>query len=118
MVRQRVHGRGGRSCLGTAVRNVFPILALAANAAMADPLAVASYGLDLSKPQPFTGYETPQAREWFPPGARRFDLDATLALITAVAQHAQTDLLHRAIESYRRAVGIGYPKSACWPASS
>jgi hypothetical protein len=96
--------------LGTAVSNVFPILALAANAAMADPLAVASYGLDLSRPQPFVGYQTPQAHEWFPPGARRFDLDATLALITAVGQHPQTGLLHRAIESYRRALGHWVPE--------
>jgi hypothetical protein len=59
--------------LGTPVRNVYPILALAANAAMADPLAIASYGLDLSRPQPFMGYEMPQAHEWFPPGARKLD---------------------------------------------
>jgi hypothetical protein len=96
--------------LGTAIRNVFPVLSLAANAAMADPLAVASYGLDLSRPQPFTGYETPQAHEWFPPGARRFDSEATLALLTAVGQHPQTDLLHRAIEAFRRAVGHWVPE--------
>jgi hypothetical protein len=114
-----IHGEirgGGESLgeaeqrLGTAVRNVFPILALAANAAMADPLAIASYGLDLSRPRPFIGYETPQAHDWFPPGARRFDLDATLALSTAVGQHPQTSLLHRAIESYRRAVGHWVPE--------
>jgi hypothetical protein len=96
--------------LGAAVRNVFPVLSLAANAAMADPLAVASYGLDLSTPQPFTGYETPQAHDWVPPGARRFDLEATLALLTAVGQHPHTDLLPRAIESYRRAVGHWVPE--------
>jgi hypothetical protein len=96
--------------LGPALGNVFPVLALAGNAAMADPLAVASYGLDLSEPQPFTGYETPQAHEWFPPGGRRFDLDATLALMTAVGQHQQTDLLHRAIEFYRRALGHWVPE--------
>jgi hypothetical protein len=96
--------------LGTAIRNVFPVLALAANVAIADPLAIASYGLDLSRPQPFTGYETPQAHEWFPPGARRFDVEATLALATAVGQHPQTDLLHRAIETYRRALGHWVPE--------
>jgi hypothetical protein len=96
--------------LGASVRNVFSILAVASNAAMRDPLAVASYGLDLSRPQPFTGYETPRADEWFPPGARRFDVEATLALMTAVGHHPQTDLLHRAIESYRRAVGHWVPE--------
>ena len=96
--------------LGTLVRNVFPLLALAANAAVADPLAVASYGLDLSRDQPFIAYETPQAHEWFPPGARRFDLDATFSLLAAVGQHPQSALLQRAIESYRRALGHWVPE--------
>jgi hypothetical protein len=114
-----IHGeiRGAAESLGEAearlrgtVGNVFPVLALAGNAAMSDPLAVASYGLDLSEPQPFIGYETPQANEWFPPGGRRFDADATLALLVAVGQHPQTDLLHRAIELYRRALGHWVPE--------
>lgn len=114
-----IHGEirgGGESLgeaeirLGTAIRNVFPLLALAANAAIADPLPVASYGLDLSTEQPCTAYETPQAHEWFPPGARRFNPGEVLALIEAVGQHPQTGLLHRAIESYRRALGHWVPE--------
>jgi hypothetical protein len=96
--------------LAQAIGNVLPILALAANAAIADPLAVVAHGIDLTEPQPFRGYGTPQASEWFPPGKRRFDAEATLALIEAVGQHPQTDLLHRAVEAYRRALGNWIPE--------
>jgi len=44
------------------------VIAVASNAAVADPLAVAFYGLELSTPQPFIGYETPRAETWFPAG--------------------------------------------------
>jgi len=60
-----------------------PLIALASNGAVDDPLAVATYGLDLTNPQPFIGYQTPRATDWFPPGARKIDTAATLALMTA-----------------------------------
>ncbi len=96
--------------LANAISNVLPLLALASNAAIADPLAVVAHGLDLTEPQPFRGYSTPLASEWFPPGKRRLDPEATLALIEAVGQHPQTDLLHRAVEAYRRALGHWIPE--------
>jgi hypothetical protein len=96
--------------LANSIGNTLPILSLAANAGIADPLPVAIYGIDLAEPQPFLGYSTPRATEWFPPGGRRIDVDATYALMAAVGQHPQTDLLHRAIESYRRAVGHWVPE--------
>ncbi len=52
--------------LAQAIGNTLPLIALASNAAVADPLAVAAHGLDLTEPQPFVGYRTPSASEWFP----------------------------------------------------
>lgn len=96
--------------LGQAISSVLPVLALASNAAIADPLAVVAHGVDLTEPQPFRGYRTPKATEWFPPGKRSFDAEATLALMEAVGRNPQTDLLHRAIEAYRRALGHWIPE--------
>ncbi len=96
--------------LSNAIAGVYPILALAGNAAVADPLALASYGLDISSPQPAIFYQTPVATRWFPPGGRRFDLEATFALICAIGQHPQSALLLRAVESYRRALGHWIPE--------
>jgi hypothetical protein len=79
--------------------------ALAGNAAIADPLAVASYGTDLSEPQPFTGYRTPEPSEFFPPGDRRFDLQSTGASVAAIGAYPETELLRRAAEAYRHALG-------------
>jgi hypothetical protein len=70
--------------------NTLPMIALAANAAIADPWAIATHGLDLTEPQPFLGYRTPGAGEFFPPGKRRIDSEATLALMTAVGHHPQS----------------------------
>jgi hypothetical protein len=42
--------------LANAIGNVLPIIAVSANAAIADPLAVATHGLDLSEPQPLIAY--------------------------------------------------------------
>ena len=96
--------------LASTLGQTLPVLALSGNAAVADPLAVAFYGLDLAEPQPFIGYGTPRAHEWFPPGARRFDQDSTAALMRAVGQHPQYPLLIRAIEAYRRALGHWVPE--------
>jgi len=96
--------------LGGAVRDPLSIVALASNAAVADPLAVACHGLDLSVRQPFVGYQTPAAHTWFPPGSRRIDVDATHALLAAVGCQPRIDLLHRAIESYRRALAHWVPE--------
>jgi hypothetical protein len=92
------------------VGNVLPVFALAANAAIADPLAVVAHGLDLTEPQLFRGYSTPDATAWFPPGKRRFDPDATLALAEAVGGHRHGNLLYGAIEAYRRALSHWIPE--------
>ena len=96
--------------LSTALADVLPLVALSGNAAVADPLLVTAHGLDLTSPQPFVGYRTPNAWEWFPPGRRILDADATLALMTAVGNHPQSDLLGRAIEAYRRALQHWIPE--------
>lgn len=96
--------------LAGSIGNTLPLLALASNAAIADPLAVAVHGVDLATPQTFLAYRTPLATDWFPPGKRRLDVEATRALATAVGHHPQTALLHRAIESYRRALGHWFPE--------
>jgi hypothetical protein len=97
--------------LAGALADTLPLIAVAANAAVADPLAIAAHGLDLSESQPFIAYRTPAPDTWFPPGKRRIDPDATLALMAAVGHHGQTHLLHRAMESYRRALGYWVPET-------
>jgi hypothetical protein len=86
-------------------------LSLAGNAAIADPLAVATYGVDLSRPQPFRGYRTPEPEEFFPPGGRRFDVAATHDLLAAVGSHPETEILRRAVEAYRHALGYWTPEA-------
>jgi hypothetical protein len=66
--------------LGDVLSNFFPLLAVAANAAIATPLAVAAHGLDLPEPQPFIAYANPLPHEWFPPGMRKIAISDTLAL--------------------------------------
>jgi hypothetical protein len=97
--------------LSSMIGNVFPLIALAANAAVADPLAICAHGVDLAAgAQPFIGYRTPRANSWFPSGRRKIDSEATEALAIAVGHHPHGDLLHRSIESYRRAVGHWFPE--------
>ena len=95
---------------GNLVAGVFPLISVAANAAVADPVPVAAYGLDLTTPQPYITYQTPPATAWFPPGIRRIAKEPMIAYTQAVASHAQTTELHRASESYRRAIGHLFPE--------
>jgi len=92
------------------IGNCLPLIAVAANAAIDDPLAVATHGLDISEPQPFIGYRTPSASEWFPPGKRLIDAEATHAFMAAVGNHPQGELLLRVIEAYRRALANWIPE--------
>jgi hypothetical protein len=94
----------------TMIGNSLPVIAAAANAAVADPLAIATHGLDITQPQAFIAYRTPHATEWFPPGKRRIDSEATHAFMAAVGNHPQFELLLRAIESYRRALSDWVPE--------
>lgn len=96
--------------LANTIGNVLPALALASNAAIATPLPITTHGLDLTTPQPVIWYHTPDPGEWFPPGARRFDCDATRALLAAVGGHPETDFLMRAVEAYRQALGHWTPE--------
>ncbi len=96
--------------LGGALGNVLPLIALAANAAIEDPIAIGAFGLNLPEAQDFMWYASPRATDWFSPGARRIQPEATLALLTAIGHHPQTDLLFRAAESYRRALSNWVPE--------
>ncbi|MDX6554815.1 MAG: hypothetical protein QOD86_1010, partial [Miltoncostaeaceae bacterium] len=96
--------------LAAMLGNSLSVLALASNAAIADPLALAAYGLDLSTPQPFIWYQTPAAADWFPPGERRFEPEPMERFMAAVGSHPQYALLHRAIEAYRRALSHWTPE--------
>jgi hypothetical protein len=96
--------------LAGALAATLPLIAVAANAAVADPLPIAAHGLDVGEPQPFIAYRTPAPDTWFPPGKRRIDPEATKALMTAVGHHDQRDLLLRAMESYRRALENWVPE--------
>jgi hypothetical protein len=51
--------------LANTIGLLLPVIALAANAALADPLPISIFGTDLSKPQPFIGYRTPEASKFF-----------------------------------------------------
>ena len=70
--------------LSALIGNALPVIALAANAAIDNPLAVAVFGLDLTEPQELIWYSTPHASEFFPPGLRKIDPKATLDLMTAI----------------------------------
>lgn len=97
--------------LGGSLGNVLPIVALAANAAIADPFPIGAFGLDMSRgPQEFMWYAVPHARTFFPPGVRKINGDATLALMSAIGTHPQTGILHRAAECYRRALDNWVPE--------
>lgn len=96
--------------LAASIGNVLPVVALAANAAVDNPLAVAVFGLDLTEPQELIWYSTPHASDFFPPGLRKIDPQATLDLMTAVGHHPQNDLLHRSTESYRNALSNWFPE--------
>ena len=96
--------------LSRALSRVFPLLAVASNAAVADPIMVIAHGLDLTEPQPFLGYRTPTATDWFPPGDRFIDRDATLALISAVGKILEFKRLQNAVETYSRALGHWIPE--------
>jgi hypothetical protein len=114
-----IHGEirgGGQSIdeaqvrLGSAMASVFPMMAVAANAAVADPFPIVAYGTDLTDIQPFLGYRNAKASEWFPPGLRLMDRDATLAFAMALLQLPSNGLLRRAIEFYARALGYWTPE--------
>lgn len=96
--------------MANALRAPLPVLAVASNAAVGEMLLVASHGLDLFQPQPFVGYWTPAAEEWLPPGDRRIDLAATRALLEAVVDQSQAEVLLRAYEAYRRALSHWFPE--------
>lgn len=96
--------------LSASIGNALPLVALAANAAIDSPLAVAVFGLDLTEPQELIWYSAPHASEFFPPGLRKIHPDATLKLMTAIGTHPQTDLLQRAAESYRNALANWFPE--------
>lgn len=97
--------------LGASLSNALPIVALAANAAIGDPMPIGAFGFDLSQgPQEFMWYAVRYAKRFFPPGLRQIDGAATLALMTGVGTHPQTTILHRAIESYRRALENWVPE--------
>jgi hypothetical protein len=97
--------------LGNAINSIYSLIALAGNAAVATPLAIAAYGSDLSEPRPFMGYRTPQATDWFPPGARRLDFEATHGLIAAATKQPNKGPLWRAINGYRDALEHWTPES-------
>jgi hypothetical protein len=91
--------------LGGALGNVLPLVALASNAAIADPLPIAAFGLNVEDgPQELMWYAVPHANTYFPPGVRTINTQATLALLTAIGNHPQTVMLHRVVECYRRAL--------------
>lgn len=96
--------------LGGSLNHVFPIVALAGNAAIDNPLMITAHGLDLSDPAPFIWYHTPGAAHWFPPGRRTIDPELVHSLMVAVARHPETETLYQAIASYREALGHWMPE--------
>lgn len=96
--------------MSQALGDTFPSIALSSNGAVATPLMVAAHGLDLTDAQPFIGYRTPEAWDWFPPGKRRIDGEATHALISSLITNQGSQLLRQAIEFYSQALGHWTPE--------
>jgi hypothetical protein len=90
--------------------NTLSVVALAANASVADPLVLAVHGLDLTEPQPFLGHQTPQGWDWFPTGRRLINAEATHALIASLILNQDSGLLRQAIESYRQSLAHWTPE--------
>lgn len=97
--------------LGDVLSNVFPLIAVAANAAISTPLAVAAHGLDLPKPQPFIAYANPLPHEWFPPGIRKISIAETLAFFDAIDKLANQEMFLRCTEMYRQALTYKTPET-------
>lgn len=96
--------------LSASIGNALPVVAVAANAAIDSPLPVAIFGLELTQPQELIWYSAPNASEFFPPGLGKIHPSATLALMTAIGTHPQTDLLQRVAECYRNALSNWFPE--------
>jgi hypothetical protein len=107
--------------LSAVLTGILQAVALVGNAAVATPLMISAHGMDLSHPQPFLGYRTPDGPEWFPPGNRRIDTAPVLAVIMALdtAYNAPGGFTWGGPSS-RTSVpsAIGSRKSGCWPVSS
>jgi hypothetical protein len=83
---------------------LLPVISIATNAAVEMPMAIACFGVNLTEPQPFLGYRTPPAEDFFPPGKRRIQIDPLVAYMEAVGTQAETALLRRANEAFRHAL--------------
>jgi len=84
--------------------DLLPVISVATNAAVALPMPVACFGVDLTEPQPFLGYRTPPAESFFPPGRRRIQIEPLVELMEAVGTREDPAALRRANESFRHAL--------------
>ena len=84
------------------LEGLLPWIAIATNAAIAEPQIVMAHGLDLSEPQELLACDTPNASDWFPPPRRRVPRDSTLAFLASLTftPPAHAGLLVRAGHLY------------------
>lgn len=84
--------------------DLLPVISVATNAAVALPMPVACFGVDLADPQAFLGYRTLPAESFFPPGKRRIQVEPLVELMKAVGSREDSAALRRANESFRHAL--------------
>lgn len=99
--------------LSEVVSGLLPLVALATNAAHADPALVVAHGTAPSKSSPaeWVGYEWPAPSTYFPPQARTVPADRVGALLEAADRYPSAGYHARAVGLYREALKYWTPES-------
>jgi hypothetical protein len=99
--------------LSEIVSGLLPLVALAANAAHADPALVVAHGTAPSEAAPadWIGYEWPAPSTHFPPQARTVPADRIRALLEAADRYPSEGYHGRAVGLYREALKYWTPES-------
>jgi hypothetical protein len=99
--------------LGDVVAGLLPLVALAANAAHADPALVVAHGTTVSESSPdeWIGYEWQPPSTCFPPPARPVSANLVGALLAAADRYPSDGYHGRAVGLYREALKYWTPES-------
>jgi hypothetical protein len=94
--------------LGARAGSPFPLVALAANAAHADPALVVAHGLspNVDQPAEWIAYEWPPASEHVPPHSRMIDPNLVGALLERGDRFPSAGYHGRAVGLYREALKV------------
>ena len=99
--------------LGARAGSLLPLVALAANAAHADPALVVAHGLspDVDQPAEWIAYEWPPASEYVPPHSRTIEPNLVGALLEGGDRFPSAGYHGRAVGLYREALKHWTPET-------